>query len=71
MLENPSAILDVLEGKDYIDVYPGACDFDNEIGMSEMILPIQGRMDPEAYDELVEAIEWEPLAQVMANPFRR
>ena len=71
MLENPSAILDVLEGKDYIDVYPGACDFDNEIGMSEMTLPIQGRMNPEAYDELVEAIEWEPLAQVMANPFRR
>lgn len=71
MIENSSAMLDVLEGKDYIDVYPGACDFDNEIGMAEMTLPFQGGVNPKTYDELVEAIEWEPLAKVRVNPFRK
>lgn len=71
VIENPSAIASVLSGEDYVDVFPGACDFETEIGMAEMELPSPNReVSPALYSELVEAIEWEGLMPVKNNPFR-
>lgn len=71
MIENPSAIAIALSGDDYVDIFPGACEFDTEIGMAEMELPSPNRDVREIlYSELVEAVEWDPITPVKINPFR-